>query len=115
MRSIRTKWICGIVVVVAAVVLAGQVRSQPGAPAPEKNEFQNKILVISMRSVNTLVVLEQARVRPLGGQPFLVGRYLDDPIVEGGLRGRTTWLALIDVLRFVEFDDLEQLKKDWKR
>ncbi len=105
MRSNRT---AVIIVGLAILLLGGAVYSQSGAPA--RHEFQGKILAVSMRSVNTQVILEQARIQPLGGQPFLVGRYLDDPIVKGP-RGRTTWLALIDVLRIVEFDDVEQLKK----
>jgi hypothetical protein len=111
MRSI---WTCGLVVLGgAAVLLAGQVRSQPATSAPDKSEFQGKILAVSLRSATAVVVLEKALIRPLAGQPFLVGKYLDDPSVKGP-RGRTTWLALIDVVRIVEFDDVEQLKKAYE-
>jgi hypothetical protein len=111
MRSIR---IGGIVLVVVAVAVAGYVRSQQPVGGPgERNDFQGKILAVSVRAVNTMLVLEQARIRPLGGQPFLVGKFLDDPSVKGP-RGRTTWLALIDVLRIVEFDNVEQLKKAYE-
>ena len=66
-----------------------------------------------MRAATAPVVLEQARIRPLAGQPFLVGKYLDEPTLKGP-KGRTTWLALIDVVRIVEFDDVEQLKKAYE-
>jgi hypothetical protein len=102
-----------VLVGLATVLLAGHVRSQPAAQANDKSEFQGKILAVSMKSATAMVVLEQARIRPLAGQAFLVGKYLDDPSVKGP-RGRMTWLALYDVLRIVEFDDVEQLKKAYE-
>jgi hypothetical protein len=110
MRWIRT---VSIVIGVAAVLAASQVRSQTDPPAPERNDFSGKILAVSMRAAATPVVLEQARIRPLAGQPFLVGKSLDHPGLKGP-RGRTTWLALIEVVRIVEFDDVDQLKRAYE-
>jgi hypothetical protein len=103
-----------VAVLVACGFLDRAAGQQPGAPAPgvPKGEFKGKILAVSVKSVagSNTVILEQARIQRLAELPFLVGKVLDQPEVKGP-RGRTTWLALYDVIRIVEFDDVEQLKE----
>ena len=55
-------------------------------------------------------VLEQVRIREIGGQSFLVGRAADDGSENNWQKGQTVWVAVGDVAQMTEFADLQQYK-----
>ena len=107
------------VVVLAAVAgglgcAAGQTKRAVQRPteAPDEDFVGNVVFVQMDRDA---VTLEKARVRHVGGRPFVVGRAMDDEsVTRPQFVGLTQWLPLSDVRRIVVSEDLEQFRKSVK-
>jgi hypothetical protein len=99
-----------VLAVVAGVVLgAALVRgADPPKPAPPEGDFTGKFLVILVRSpkVEGPIHLEAVRLKRLGDQWFLVGRWIGS-----GAAAENRWVALSDVIAMEEFAGRDVYRK----
>jgi hypothetical protein len=97
--------------VIAAVALTSAATQKDEAPkgAPE-GEFAGKVLSVAVKDPGKGAMLQNARVRRLGGRDFLVGTYVRPP-EDRGVPKMTCWFPIDEVLAIVEFESLEDARK----
>lgn len=95
----------------ALALLAAVAAAQPAGDS--QAELKDRIVIAYTRTEpagRSPFILEHVQVRRLAGVPFLVGRALDDPNVQGP-RGAGVWLPLDNLARLVVVNDRAALKK----
>jgi hypothetical protein len=99
---------CGLAA--TASLLAAQGESAAGGGP----SFGKKVLVVtSLQGIaQTLVVIEAAEVKQLGGRAFLVGRGLHFGPNGGWYNGKRAWIPLEHVAEILEYDSVEALAKE---
>jgi hypothetical protein len=93
--------------------LAQRPKASAKAAKPEVS-FKGKLVLVQTKS--QAVVLENARLRPLGDRSFVVGKAIQDNVVtKAPFPGATIWLPVADVLQVAEFDSLDHLRQSLGR
>jgi hypothetical protein len=99
------------IVAISAVSMAWlAVPAASAQPAKADADFAGKVIFVQTRSGSA--ALERAQVKRLGDQAFLVGKLLNDALLSHeAFIGTTVWLPLADVVRIVEFNSVDEMKK----
>lgn len=107
-----------LLLVCAAWHAAASPKAAPpdGPPVERRSEHSadlaDKFLMLSFKSdLETGAYLEQAALRRLGRQEFLVGISLDLGDGEDWTAGRRMWIPVDDISMILEFDTLEELRE----
>jgi hypothetical protein len=97
--------------IVLTVVWAAS-RSPGDEPKPKpEGDFAPKVLMVICRDPSKGAILGEAKVRPLGGRAFLVGKTLIDDGADSAWSNAPHWLALDEVVEMYEFPNLDAARK----
>ncbi len=86
---------------------------QPSA-VDESADFRGKVLLLRFHSGMETMVLEQVKVRQLGGRAFLVGKVVEARSRGESLKGKTVWQNVDQVTQIIECQNVDEAKKSLK-
>jgi hypothetical protein len=101
MSAVRIRWLF-----LSLFVLSGNQTLSGETPASIRGDFHGRFLAVACKGkVEQRIVMTDVEVRSLGTKSFIVGKVLD---IDGEARAGqvTTWLAVDEVGRIREFQDL---------
>lgn len=107
---------CGLTLV--AVLVLGVWTFTLRAQAPREKEaqgapFAGKVVLVWCKPSSSSGVLKKPEFRTIGGRSFLVGKSIENNFTKNNFPGSKVWLPLEDVQQIVEFEDQQQLEKQF--
>jgi hypothetical protein len=96
---------------VALVLVLSIVVAIGAAPAPERDPFKGKVVVVAYNEFNNTVrvSLEQARVQKLGERYYIVGKVVESGIPGFMVGGGTLWISENNVSSIAEYESVEKM------
>src|SRR5688500_16910092 len=96
---------CFALVLLALVMLSAQ------APAPDAQQFDGKIVVVSLRHGDEQGgVLANAEEVEFAGSRFLVGTFVETGHPQEWRTGSRTWFQVADIVQIIEFASVEDFE-----